>query len=179
MPNLSWIVKDESGNPVPNVTVSTGFTGITDGNGFVNRYGGVAPGSYEFSVSGPSIETFEGMAVVGSDESDPNIVNVVVKKKASMVNFDHPWTGKVENRLRSFLSFGLAGPDGMNGQAAIDEMNAIGGIYSGGEFQKSHNNNGMPTYGFPWFFVSYRNDQPNPYYEIVEFATPPAGNRDF
>ena len=110
----------------------------------------------------------------------------------SAVNFDPNWptTGNVELALRTILATGLAGPDGSNGQAVIDQMNAKGGIYAGGEFQAHHDGpQGFPTYGFPWFTVSYVPlDDPsgapstevqteaNSFYEIGEFGTPPTGN---
>ncbi|HLZ44403.1 MAG TPA: hypothetical protein VKQ05_01840 [Gemmatimonadales bacterium] len=98
----------------------------------------------------------------------------------STVNFDHKWTGAVELQLQRFLATGMAGPDGANGQAVIDKMNAIGGSYAGGEFQAHHDGpQGFPTYGFPWFYVSYvpMNDgSGHGFYQIVEFGTPPAGN---
>jgi hypothetical protein len=93
------------------------------------------------------------------------------------VPFDHPWTGNVELQLRALLVSGLAGANGLNGQAVINQMNALGGIYAGGEFQQHHDGpTGFPTYGFPWFYVSYiTNVAPN-YYQIVEFGTPPPGD---
>jgi hypothetical protein len=104
------------------------------------------------------------------------------------VLFDHAWAGNVELRLRALLASGLAGPDGSNGQAVVDQMNAFGGIYANGEFQPHHNGPaGLPTYGYPWFYVSYvplsAGGGPIPddgsgrsYYQIVEFGTPPVGN---
>lgn len=108
---------------------------------------------------------------------------------ASQTQFDHSWTGNVESQLRVFLSSGLAGEDGSNGQAIINQMNAMGGIYSGGEFQPHHNGpTGLPTYGFGWFYVSYvpfdpaaylagtKQTSANSYYQIIEFGSPPTGN---
>ena len=72
---------------------------------------------------------------------------------------------------------GLAGPDGSNGQAVIDQMNALGGIYINGVFQPHHNRVGQPTYGFPWFYVSYVPMNGGVLtYQIVEFGSAPAGN---
>jgi hypothetical protein len=93
------------------------------------------------------------------------------------VPFDHAWTGKVELQLRALLASGLAGPDGSNGQAVIDQMNALGGIYTNGVFQPHHNRVGAPTYGFPWFYVSYVPMNGGVLtYQIVVFGTPPAGD---
>jgi hypothetical protein len=106
----------------------------------------------------------------------------------SLVLFDHEWTGKVELQFRALLASGLAGTDGSNGQAVVNQMNALGGIYANGEFQPHHNGpTGLPTYGYPWFYVSYvplsAGGGPIPddgsgrsYYQIVEFGTPPVGN---
>ncbi len=55
----------------------------------------------------------------------------------------------------------------------VDQMNALGGIYAGGEFQAQHDGpGGYPTYGYGWFYVS---DVPlgTGEYQIVEFGTPP------
>lgn len=96
----------------------------------------------------------------------------------SSVAFDHDWTGQVELALRALLASGLAGDDGLNGEAVVQAMNAKGGIYAGGEFQPHHDGpSGMPTYGYPWFYVTYITDQgPACFYQIVEFGAPPAGN---
>jgi hypothetical protein len=92
--------------------------------------------------------------------------------------FDHAWTGNVENALRSLLSTGLGGADGLNGQAVVDQMNAMGGIYAGAEFQPEHDGpGGPPVYGFSWFYVAYvplGNGAVG--YQIVEFAAPPPGD---
>lgn len=91
--------------------------------------------------------------------------------------FDHPWTGNVESKLHSLLASGLAGTDGENGQAVVDQLNAMGGIYAGAEFQPHHDGpSGFPTYGFGWFYVSYVTNQGPSFYQIVEFGTAPAGN---
>jgi hypothetical protein len=95
------------------------------------------------------------------------------------VLFDHPWTGNVELQLRALLASGLAGANGLNGQAVVDQMNALGGIYAGGEFQQHHDGPaGYPTYGYPWFYVSYitLGNSTSWYYQIVEYGTPPAGD---
>ncbi|HEV3214152.1 MAG TPA: hypothetical protein VGZ27_00430 [Vicinamibacterales bacterium] len=98
------------------------------------------------------------------------------------VNFDHAWTGKVELQLQALLASGLARPDGSNGQAVVDKMNALGGIYAGAEFQPHHNGVGDPTYGFGWFYVSYITSGPNArpdgrgFYQIVEYGMPPPGD---
>jgi len=94
------------------------------------------------------------------------------------VLFDHPWTGNVELQLRALLASGLAGANGLNGQAVVDQMNALGGIYAGGEFQQQHDGpGGFPTYGYGWFYVSYVPiGNGTSYYQIVEFGTPPAGD---
>jgi len=94
------------------------------------------------------------------------------------VLFDHPWTGNVELQLRVLLASGLAGANGLNGQAVVDQMNGLGGIYAGGEFQPQHDGpGGYPTYGYPWFYVSYVPiGNGTSYYQIVEFGTPPAGD---
>jgi hypothetical protein len=82
------------------------------------------------------------------------------------VQFDHPWTGDIESHLRTILATGLAGSDGSNGQAVIDQMNALGAPYNTGEFVAHHNGPaGLPTYGFPNFYVSYL---PEKVYQIVE-----------
>src|SRR5579864_604475 len=92
--------------------------------------------------------------------------------------FDHAWTGNVENALRNILATGLAGADGLNGQAVVDQLNAMGGIYAGAEFQPAHDGpGGPPVYGFPWFYVAYvplSNGALG--YQIVEFGTPPPGD---
>jgi hypothetical protein len=92
--------------------------------------------------------------------------------------FDHSWTGNVENALRNLLATGLGGPDGLNGQAVVDQMNAMGGIYAGAEFQPAHDGpGGPPVYGFPWFYVAFvplSNGQTG--YQLVEFGTPPPGD---
>jgi len=92
--------------------------------------------------------------------------------------FDHSWTGNVENALRNLLATGLAGSDGLNGQAVVDQMNAMGGIYAGAEFQQAHDGpGGPPVYGFSWFYVAYvplSNGQLG--YQMVEFGTPPPGD---
>jgi hypothetical protein len=94
------------------------------------------------------------------------------------VLFDHPWTGNVELALRALLASGLGGPDGENGQAVLDQMNALGGIYAGAEFQPHHDGpSGVPTYGFGWFYVAYipvGNGQNE--YQIVEYGAPPPGD---
>jgi hypothetical protein len=92
--------------------------------------------------------------------------------------FDHPWTGNVELQLRALLASGLAGADGLNGQAVVDQMNALGGIYAGGEFQQHHDGpSGFPTYGYPWFYVSFvPMGDGTSIYQIVEFGTPPGGD---
>jgi hypothetical protein len=97
------------------------------------------------------------------------------------VLFDHPWVGpsggRVERALRALLESGLAGADGANGQAVIDAMNAMGGIFAGGVFQPHHNNVGSPTYGFGWFYVSYIPTGDGRYfYQIVEFGSWPRDN---
>lgn len=93
------------------------------------------------------------------------------------VQFDHVWNGAVELQLRSLLSSGLAGADGSNGQAIINAMNALGGIYVGGEFQAHHDGPaGFPTYGFGWFYVSYITTTTPAFYQIIEFGTPPAAD---
>jgi hypothetical protein len=97
----------------------------------------------------------------------------------SGVLFDHPWTGNVELQLRALLASGLAGANGLNGQAVVDQMNALGGIYAGGEFQPHHDGVGYPTYGYGWFYVSYvplTGASSSGYYQIVEFGTPPPGD---
>jgi hypothetical protein len=95
--------------------------------------------------------------------------------------FDHSWTGNVENALRAILATGLAGADGLNGQAVVDQMNAMGGIYAGAEFQPAHDGpGGPPVYGFSWFYVAYvplSNGALG--YQIVEFGTPPPGDSPF
>lgn len=92
--------------------------------------------------------------------------------------FDHSWTGNVENALRNLLATGLGGSDGLNGQAVVDQMNAMGGIYAGAEFQPAHDGpGGPPVYGFSWFYVAFvplGNGQTG--YQIVEFGTPPPGD---
>jgi hypothetical protein len=91
---------------------------------------------------------------------------------APAVQFDHDWTGKVEQQLRVFLASGLAGPDGLNGQAVVDQMNALGGIYANGAFNPHHNGpEGAPTYGYTCFYVSYVPLTPGGArgYQIVEF----------
>ncbi len=96
---------------------------------------------------------------------------------STTVNFDHPWTGNVESALRSLLATGLAGADGSNGQLVVDQMNGMGGIYAGGEFQPHHDGVGAPTYGYGWFYVSYVDIGGGTIgYQIVEFGTPPAGD---
>jgi hypothetical protein len=94
----------------------------------------------------------------------------------AQVQFDHVWTGAVESKLHDILATGLAGEDGSNGQAVINQMNSIGGIFSGGEFQPHHNGpTGLPTYGFGWFYVSYMYNHGN-FYQIVKFGPAPPGN---
>jgi hypothetical protein len=92
--------------------------------------------------------------------------------------FDHSWTGNVENALRAILATGLGGPDGLNGQAVVNQMNAMGGIYAGAEFQPAHDGpGGPPVYGFSWFYVAFvplSNGALG--YQIVEFGTPPPGD---
>src|SRR5579864_8282777 len=85
----------------------------------------------------------------------PPVPPLPVPTPTGGVLFDHPWAGNVELRLRALLASGLAGPDGSNGQAVVDQMNALGGIYANGEFQPHHDGVGAPTYGYPWFYVSY------------------------
>jgi hypothetical protein len=100
------------------------------------------------------------------------------------VLFDHQsWPGKVETALFNLLASGLAGPDGLSGQLVIDAMNAMGGHFAGGEFQKAHDGpTGDPTYGFPWFYVSYVIGGPQTradkrgFYQIVPFGQAPTGN---
>ncbi|HEV3218062.1 MAG TPA: hypothetical protein VGZ27_20210 [Vicinamibacterales bacterium] len=93
------------------------------------------------------------------------------------VLFDHAWTGTVELQLRALLASGLARPDGSNGQAVVDRLNAMGGIYAGAEFQPHHNGVGDPTYGFGWFYVSYVPvGAGTNLYQIIEFGTPPPGD---
>ena len=92
--------------------------------------------------------------------------------------FDHAWTGNVENTLRGLLATGLGGSDGLNGQAVVDQLNAMGGIYAGAEFQPAHDGpGGPPVYGFSWFYVAFvplGNGATG--YQIVEFGTPPPGD---
>jgi hypothetical protein len=92
--------------------------------------------------------------------------------------FDHSWSGNVENALRALLATGLGGADGLNGQAVVDQLNAMGGIYAGAEFQPQHDGpGGPPVYGFSWFYVAYvplSNGALG--YQMVEFGTPPPGN---
>jgi hypothetical protein len=92
--------------------------------------------------------------------------------------FDHSWTGNAENALRALLATGLGGADGLNGQAVVDQMNAMGGIYAGAEFQPMHDGpGGPPVYGFSWFYVAFvplSNGALG--YQIVEFATRPPGD---
>jgi hypothetical protein len=94
------------------------------------------------------------------------------------VLFDHAWTGNVELQMRALLASGLAGPDGENGQAVIDYLNGLGGIYAGGVFQPHHDGpGGVPTYGFGWFYVAYlTTDYVTGVYQIVEFGQPPPGD---
>jgi hypothetical protein len=131
--------------------------------------------------------------IVQPAEIQPPVVLQAVPAVASSpspssVLFDHEWTGKVELQFRALLASGLAGADGSNGQAVVNQMNALGGIYANGEFQPHHNGPaGLPTYGYPWFYVSYvplsagggpipNDGSGRSYYQIVEFGTPPAGN---
>jgi hypothetical protein len=99
------------------------------------------------------------------------------------VLFDHDWTGTVPTALRTLLAMGLAGPDGSNGQAVIDKLQTYDlGPDANGEFQPHHNGPaGLPTYGFPKFYVSYvplsAGGGPIPddgsgrsYYQIVVFG---------
>ena len=92
--------------------------------------------------------------------------------------FDHSWKGNVENALRALLATGLGGADGLNGQAVVDQLNAMGGIFAGAEFQPAHDGpGGPPVYGFHWFYVAYvplSNGALG--YQIVEFGTPPPGD---
>lgn len=141
----------------------------TDGNGFCN-----------FGVVALQPQTVTTTAVGYIDQSttitplDDTDFNVTLLQNPSTVKFDHDWTGNVELKLREFLSSGLAGGDGMNGQAVIDKMNSLGGIYSGGEFQQHHDGpQGFPTYGFSWFYVSY---VPGEVYQIVVYGQPPVGD---
>jgi hypothetical protein len=92
--------------------------------------------------------------------------------------FDHSWTGNVENALRGLLATGLGGPDALNGQAVVDQLNAMGGIYAGAEFQPAHDGpGGPPVYGFHWFYVAFVPlDNGFLGYQIVEFGTPPPGD---
>jgi hypothetical protein len=91
--------------------------------------------------------------------------------------FDHAWTGIVENKLRDLLVTGLGGADALNGQAVVDQLNAMGGIYAGAVFQPQHGPGGPPVYGFHWFYVAFvplSNGALG--YQIVEFGTPPPGD---
>ncbi|HEV3218052.1 MAG TPA: hypothetical protein VGZ27_20160 [Vicinamibacterales bacterium] len=93
------------------------------------------------------------------------------------VLFDHPWTGRVETVLHDLLASGLAGPDGSNGQAVVDQMNAMGGIFAGAVFQPHHNGIGDPTFGFGWFYVSFVPiGNGTSFYQIVEYGAPPFGD---
>jgi hypothetical protein len=104
------------------------------------------------------------------------------------VQFDHPWFGTVESKLRELLASGLAGPDGSNGQAVVDQLNAYT-PWAPCIFQPHHNGYpGLPTYGCPWFYVSYLpfdtgayyRGEPqtfeNSFYQIVEYGRPLPGN---
>jgi hypothetical protein len=121
--------------------------------------------------------------VQASDPSDGIVTGysavATFQYQQSTVLFDHPWSGNVELTLRALLASGLAGPDGLNGEAVIAQMNAIGGIYAGAEFQPAHDGGGFPTYGFGWFYVSYVTSgqgAPPAYYQIVEYGAPPYGD---
>jgi hypothetical protein len=94
------------------------------------------------------------------------------------VLFDHPWAGKVELALRALLASGLGQPDGEGGYNVVAQLDALGGIYAGAEFQPHHDGpSGVPTYGFGWFYVSYiTTDYVTGFYQIVEFGTPPPGD---
>jgi hypothetical protein len=98
---------------------------------------------------------------------------------AASVIFDHPWSGNVELALRALLATGLGGPDGLNGDAVVNQMNSYGGIYAGAEFQPAHDGpDGPPVYGFGWFYVAYVPIGPNGAlgYQIVEYGAPPPGD---
>jgi hypothetical protein len=94
------------------------------------------------------------------------------------VLFDHPWSGKVELALRALLASGLGRPDGEGGFDVVAQLDALGGIYAGAEFQPHHDGPlGVPTYGFGWFYVSYITyDYVTGFYQIVEFGPPPPGD---
>ena len=128
------------------------------------------------SVSAPGYNSYSGR-IQQPDENQPTITltpTAVIIPSLPQVQFDHVWTGNVESKMQSILSTGLAGVDGSNGQAVIDKLNAMSGIYAGGEFQAHHDGpTGLPTYGFNWFYVSYL---PNQVYQIVQFGTAPAGD---
>ena len=81
------------------------------------------------------------------------LIRQIPTAPASDVLFDKStWVGVVPNQLRAILATGLAGMDGSNGQAVINAMPAG----TGGEFQSHHDGpTGLPTYGFPGFYVSY------------------------
>jgi hypothetical protein len=118
----------------------------------------------------------QGFQTVAAPAPPPPPVPVAPTPTGGVL-FDHPWSGNVELQLRGLLASGLAGPDGLNGQAVVDQMNALGGIYAGAEFQQHHDGpSGFPTYGFPWFYVSYVPIGGSNEYQIVEFGTPPSGD---
>jgi hypothetical protein len=120
-----------------------------------------------------------GVAVTTSGDSGGDAAPIPIPSVGGPdgVSFDHDWNGKVENALRAILATGLAGPDGGNGQAVIDQMNAMGPLYSGAEFQPRHDGGGYRTYGFGWFYVSYAlMPDGTGQYQIVEFGVSPAGN---
>ncbi len=154
-------------NPIPVGTYWVEFTGAVD-----PAYELVSP-SQVTVVANQNQDAFITF-ILPTPPTPPVIVPPA--PPTSSVLFDHPWTGRVESTFHDLLASGLAGVDGLQGQTVVDRLNAMGGIYAGAEFQPSHNGNGFPTYGFPWFYVSYINNQGPPFYQIVEFGTPPVGN---
>jgi hypothetical protein len=177
MPQVK-VVDASTQNPIQNATVEAVVVGsnnnLTDATGVVNYVGvkeimlTVMAEGYESYVNQPYGNISESTVIeIGLDA----VQTPPTPPINPAATFDHPWTGNVENALRTILE------TGQTGQTVIDQMNAMGGIYAGGEFQPHHDQTGFPTYGFPWFYVSdLSNGVGIPSYQIIEFGTPPEGD---
>jgi len=157
------------------------FQGFDPANTLVQDSGLVASPSFAVTATLQASVAYtwraraEYQGSVGPWSTTPSFVAPV---PPPAVLFDHPWAGNVELALRALLASGLAGADGLNGDAVVAQMNTLGGIYAGAEFQQQHDGpGGYPTYGFGWFYVSYVPiGNGTGFYQIVEFGAPPAGD---
>ncbi len=134
-------------------------------------------------VSAPDFDSITIRTIIPGENQPAITLQHTVPPPTVNVLFDHLWSGVVEEALRRILESGLAGSDGSNGQAVINKLNTLGlGPDANGEFQPHHNGpTGLPTYGFPKFYVSYvplaAGGGPIPddgsgrsYYQIVVFG---------